>query len=640
MSLPSVIVEAALSTRPTEAPVWTDLTPWVESFSVRRGRQTERDSMQAGTATVRLDNRDRRFDPSYTAGPYYGQLKRRRRMRLLAGQAYADRVLQDAPLGYWRLGEHGGTLARDSSGNGYDGTYVGSPTLDQTGAVPYDADRAVAFTTGQEVRVAHPPPDVTAFTIEAWVQFRAGSYTENRYVFERQAGAETSAYLWWETATNRWIGGYRDSGGTWRDYVYAPAAPGTTWHHVVLTADGGLVRWYWDGALVATLTQTGVPRASVAGDTLAIGNHRFLSQLAWQGALDEVAFYGTALPGDRVLAHYAAGRSTDPLRQPLYNGYVERWPQSLDGWGGNATVEVPLSDGLAVLATKTLTASYPQERSDLRVGRVLDAISWTTGQAWVLDSAVNSVLDSTTRLGPVGDRLLSEGLSQVQASTLAAVSAVRHLQDVEQTERGLLFLGTDGAVVFQGRRQRINPTSLATFGDRPEWGELPVREVRITDDTPLYNEVTVTRQGGVAQTVSDAASQADYFPVSLNVSNLLVTDSEALDDANARLGRYKQPRSPRISGLVLDGEGDPLRLWPHLLTREIGDCVTAQRRPPGDPSQAIAQVSWIEGVEHQYSAESGQWTVGWALSPADTDIYWVLDSPTASILDQTTRLAA
>ncbi len=52
--------------------------------------------------------------------------------------AYADVVLADSPLAYYRLGESSGTTMTDSSGNGRHGTYVGSPTLGAAGLVPGD----------------------------------------------------------------------------------------------------------------------------------------------------------------------------------------------------------------------------------------------------------------------------------------------------------------------------------------------------------------------------------------------------------------------------------------------------------------------------------------------------------------------
>jgi hypothetical protein len=95
-TLPTLLVEIAFGA-PTDPPTWTDVTAYVEGFSVRRGRQTALDQMQTGTATVRLSNLDRRFDPSYTGSPYYPNLKRRRRVRI---QAVWDGVTYPVFAGY------------------------------------------------------------------------------------------------------------------------------------------------------------------------------------------------------------------------------------------------------------------------------------------------------------------------------------------------------------------------------------------------------------------------------------------------------------------------------------------------------------------------------------------------------------
>lgn len=77
-------VEIAFTTRPTEAPTWTDITAYIESFSIRRGKQGPLESVGISTVTLRLLNTDRRFDPTYAAGPYYGNLKSTRRARIRA----------------------------------------------------------------------------------------------------------------------------------------------------------------------------------------------------------------------------------------------------------------------------------------------------------------------------------------------------------------------------------------------------------------------------------------------------------------------------------------------------------------------------------------------------------------------------
>lgn len=78
--------------------VWSDITPWVRSWSVRRGvsnpnQPTRR--YEPGTATIVLNDGDRRFDPLNLDGPYVSsgisQITAMRRVRIKAlwnGQSY------------------------------------------------------------------------------------------------------------------------------------------------------------------------------------------------------------------------------------------------------------------------------------------------------------------------------------------------------------------------------------------------------------------------------------------------------------------------------------------------------------------------------------------------------------------------
>ncbi len=58
-------------------PTWTridDTENLVAGFDIRRGRQTERDSTDTGTATVYVNDTEGLFDAAYPLSPYYGKL--------------------------------------------------------------------------------------------------------------------------------------------------------------------------------------------------------------------------------------------------------------------------------------------------------------------------------------------------------------------------------------------------------------------------------------------------------------------------------------------------------------------------------------------------------------------------------------
>jgi hypothetical protein len=55
--------------------IFNDITSFVVSVSIDRGKQNTLTPFAAGQATVELQNRERTFDPSYSGSPYNGQIK-------------------------------------------------------------------------------------------------------------------------------------------------------------------------------------------------------------------------------------------------------------------------------------------------------------------------------------------------------------------------------------------------------------------------------------------------------------------------------------------------------------------------------------------------------------------------------------
>lgn len=95
MSRPTLIVRVAFAAAPFDpiaGLVWTDISAYVwlddnpggAAISITRGRQFELDKIQAGTLTLVLDNRDRRFDPDNVASPYASQVIPTKRINVRA----------------------------------------------------------------------------------------------------------------------------------------------------------------------------------------------------------------------------------------------------------------------------------------------------------------------------------------------------------------------------------------------------------------------------------------------------------------------------------------------------------------------------------------------------------------------------
>lgn len=82
----------------------------------------------------------------------------------------------------------------------------------------------------------------------------------------------------------------------------------TSWNHIVYTKSGATSKIYIDGVdRTGTVTDKTLTSPSVP---LIVGADYNGTSIQWNGSLDEVAFYSTALGADRVLAHYNAATSS------------------------------------------------------------------------------------------------------------------------------------------------------------------------------------------------------------------------------------------------------------------------------------------------------------------------------------------
>lgn len=68
---------------------WADISEWVYSVNIKRGRNREYDRFSAGTLQVELRNHERTFDPTYAFSPFFGEIFPRRMIRV-----FTDDVIQ------------------------------------------------------------------------------------------------------------------------------------------------------------------------------------------------------------------------------------------------------------------------------------------------------------------------------------------------------------------------------------------------------------------------------------------------------------------------------------------------------------------------------------------------------------------
>jgi len=106
---------------------------------------------------------------------------------------YPKVVLAKKPVAYWRLGEKQGPTAQDSTGHGHKGTYRGTPTFREPGAIRGDTNGAIKLDGKHSyVEVANhadlsQPTSGQGLTVEVWVRPDVLDFT----------GETKDGYIYW-----------------------------------------------------------------------------------------------------------------------------------------------------------------------------------------------------------------------------------------------------------------------------------------------------------------------------------------------------------------------------------------------------------------------------------------------------------
>lgn len=611
---PSVTVEWSPTTDPLATPSWVAVTGW-RKVQTDRGRQNELDEIQAGTASIVLDNRTRRFDPLYAAGPNYGNVLPMKRFRIrgtvftvtydifqgfveswdqsyvnpndgtvevrlvdffdvlnaaiFSPSPYEVEVRADTPSYWWRLGEAPGATKVTDGITGKQLTAFGSPTLGSAGLVDNDPDTALSqadINTGFAARDTYiAAGTLPSFTMEAIVKTTA---TSGDIFTIQDVDLGMDALLFVSGTGRPFFNVFTTTGGVGTAYGGGGAAAINDGepHHMAGTWDtSGNLKLYVDGIQVYTTGGFPGTNGPTSGhQEFCVGNLAagYLPGATHAegliGTVDEAALYQNALSAARITAHAQA---------------------ALAPWAGDTT--------------------------GARVGRVLDYLNVVAG-----DRSIDTTT-STLQSAQLGQTLLG------------------HLFEVNEVEQGLLFITKDGKVRFRGRTGGFNLASQATFGDGA--GELRFKDIGFDySKQMIFNVIRRQNQDGALMEASDATSIGRYGR-RVDEQAGLIGDSDlgSLDLANYRLSKSKDPVQ-RVTEIELTPERDPTGLYPQVLGREIGEQVTIKRRPQG-VGTAISFDARIEGISHTITPDA--WETVFRLSPADTGVFLQLDLTSGPGLD-------
>lgn len=308
----------------------------------------------------------------------------------------------------------------------------------------------------------------------------------------------------------------------------------------------------------------------------------------------------------------------------LYQGYVDEWACTYPGMF-DSICTVTATDAFKILgkyqAPSASVAAGAGELAGARINRLLDFAGYSAS-----------------------DRDIDTGIATMQATTLAQ-PILTELQKATQSEGGDLYVGANGKVTFRQLYARLNRSrsinTQITFTDDATaiaggTGVAYTDITRAADGDLIRNEVDRTIVGSTIQTASDATSQTAYQKTIDNVSDLVAsTDAQALTLANWELYLYKDFEA-RVAALSVMPASNATVAWPLLLSTEILDRVSVERRPPYGGT--ITSASFVQGIA--WSGDASNWVVRLSLESAKQQTgFFIFDDTTFGKFD-TGKLAA
>jgi hypothetical protein len=570
MAYPVPVVEIAFTDGPyVVSPTWTDVTAYVRGMDISRGVPDDWTLQADGSATVTLSNRDRRFDPFNTTGPYYGNLLPRRQIRIRATHASTtydvfrgfiagwppewtdagtdstvtlfcfdalqllgssslpadwsrDYILSQSPRHYYPCDEP-------------VTPYTGTSTLKDYGSIPLNITASATAINGGELAPGLPGNSIQAavssagtsgfattaantdFSVSMWAVMDSTSAT---------TGGAVGAYGWaigWDPNTGQYVVTIQDqAAGLTRTYTSSNTYDGSQPSHVTFSfnvTSKALVLMV-DGVIGATTSATAGAIIIIVGENVALGTGQFQQVCVWTGLIAQ------------------------------------------------ATVQEIIRRSKAV---------FP-ETTSARFNRIIAETPFSASLTSVPASPASSVLDITND----------------------APTAVSELGKVAVSEFAPLFVTKAGTVTMysqsQIRTQTNSIVSQQTYGS----GGLSIgTEVQLQyDGDSMRNVSNVQMSGGGVYIQTNSSSVTTYGEAEQYVETQVATLADAVDIANIvnGWGGNVYAKASPVSVVL-----SPTASWASTLGLELFDRFTLQVTPPS--GNAITTPMLTSRIAHSVTPE-------------------------------------
>lgn len=262
----------------------------------------------------------------------------------------------------------------------------------------------------------------------------------------------------------------------------------------------------------------------------------------------------------------------------VFSGWIDDWNLTYLP-NGDSVVEAIAYDAGSILSGQTLAAGTPTpELTGARVAQVLDDVNWSP-ELREIDTGLANLSDF-----PIDDN----------------TNVMAYLQQVANSEPGLVFVDKDGKVAFKDRSTTPTSDTLIDLGGTG----IPFANLEVVyGSEKLYNQITVSRSGGGTATASNLQSISDYGAREFEQNNLLLsTDGALVDLAVVLAERYSEPEY-RFSALEVAVHKLDAADQDTILDAEIGDIARVTFTPNGI-GDAIIRFVQIININHTVSTET------------------------------------
>ena len=498
MPYPVPVIEIAFTDGPyVVSPTWTDVTAYVRSMDISRGIPDDWTLQADGSATVVLSNRDRRFDPFNTSGPYYGNLLPRRQIRIRAthgGTTYdvfrgfiagwppewtdagkdstvtlqcfdalqllgssslpadwsRDYILSQSPRHYYPCDEP-------------ITPYTGTSTLKDYGSIPLDMTTTVSAVNGGELAEGLPGNSVqssvssaassgyattaanTNFSVSMWAVMDSTSAT---------SGGTVGAYGWaigWDPATGRYVVTISDQpAGLTRTFTSSNTYDGSQPTHVAFSfnvTSKALVLMV-DGVIGATTSATAGAIIVIIGENVILGTGQFQQVCVWTGLIAQATVQEIIRRSKAVFPETTSARFSRIIAETPFSASLTSVPASPASSVLDITNDAPT-------AVSELGKVAVSEYAPLFVNKAGTVTLYSQSQ---IRTQTKSIVSQTT-YGAGGLSIGTEVQLQYDGDSM------RNVSNVEMSGGGVYIQTNLSSVNTYGEAEQYVSTQVSTLAD-------------------------------------------------------------------------------------------------------------------------------------------------------------------------------